>query len=88
MTTIVIICGLQPTYYREYSTRTYGPFAYLFGLSIIELPWILVIVVLHTLVFYPMVGMYNNAQTIVEYVLAMFVFAVRILAVYRNDILI
>jgi hypothetical protein len=62
-------------YYREAFSNTYSPVAYMLGLVFAEFPFLLMVAFLHSVVMYPVTGMYNDPAYIFEYFFVVYLFA-------------
>lgn len=58
--TVGVLGDSKLVYYREQASRYYSASAFLFGLTAAEIPWLLLIAMLHTCIFYPLLGLYPD----------------------------
>jgi len=60
---------------RELSSAMYAPFSFIAGVTVAEIPYLLLVVAIHMLVFYPIVGLWSSAGDVVVYAVTLFLFA-------------
>eukprot|EP00960_Hanusia_phi_P069405 767083-Hanusia_phi.AAC.13 len=60
---------------RELSSAMYAPSSFLFGITVAELPYLLLVVAIHMLIFYPIVGLWSSAGDVAVYAVSFFLFA-------------
>lgn len=73
--TVGVIGDSKLVYYREQASKYYSASAFLFGLTAAEIPWLLLVAMLHTCIFYPLLGLYPDFFYVAHYTLAIFLFA-------------
>jgi len=66
-------------YYKEIAAGMYHPFAYLWGLTIVEFPWMLFLMLVHTGIFYNICQLDPSAGEVMRYILNMFLFSTTLL---------
>jgi ABC-type multidrug transport system permease subunit len=62
-------------FYKELAAGMYHPITFVTGLLMAEIPWLVGIAFLHTLIFYPIIQLYDDPGYYFQYFLAMFLFA-------------
>jgi ABC-type multidrug transport system permease subunit len=62
-------------FYKELAAGMYHPLAFVTGLLTAEIPWLLAIAFLHTLIFYPIIQLYDDPGYYFQYFLAVLLFA-------------
>jgi len=72
--TVGVIGDSKQVYYKELAARMYHSWPYLFGLSIAEIPWLLMVTFFHCLIFYPIANLWSDSSYVVHYVFASFCF--------------
>jgi ABC-type multidrug transport system permease subunit len=62
-------------FYKEIAAGMYHPITFVTGLLMAEIPWLVGVAFLHTLIFYPIIQLYDDPGFYFQYFLAMFLFA-------------
>ncbi|EKX34927.1 hypothetical protein GUITHDRAFT_48863, partial [Guillardia theta CCMP2712] len=73
--TVGVISNSRIVYYKEIAAGMYDPFAFLFGITVAEIPYFLAVVLLHMVIFYPLAGLWTSAEDIAIYAISLFLFA-------------
>ena len=71
---VPVLANSKAAYYRERSSLTYSTFSFLFGRTVCELPWIILVVSIWMVSFYPMAGLYGDAEAITLNIVALCMF--------------
>jgi len=79
ITTVGVLGEAQVVYYKEIAAGMYHPFAYLWGLTIVELPWVMFLVLVHTGIFYTIAQLDPSGGEVLRYILNMFLFCTTLL---------
>eukprot|EP00961_Rhodomonas_salina_P271563 3669240-Rhodomonas_salina.1 len=72
---VEVIGDSKAILYREQSAGMYARWVYLLALSVAELPWLLGITGLQSLIFYPLAHLHTDPAYVTQYVVALFLFA-------------
>ncbi len=70
-----VIGDSKIVFYKELAAGMYHPVAFVIGNLLAEIPWLTLVAFLHTLIFYPIVQMYDDPNYYFQYFLSIFLFA-------------
>lgn len=70
-----VIGDSKQVLYREQSSGMYARWVYLLALSVAEVPWLLGVTGLQSLIFYPLAHLHTDPAYVTQYVVSLFLFA-------------
>eukprot|EP00961_Rhodomonas_salina_P126510 1704534-Rhodomonas_salina.2 len=72
---VKVIGDSKAVLYREQSAGMYARWVYLLALSVAELPWLLLVTGLQSIIFYQLAHLHADAEYVVQYLVSLFLFA-------------